>query len=282
MNLYYGFLIREILIAIVSCVTIALIILFINKHYQQTEYYKSTHCPYIKVLFNVGSKGEYLTYKALKSISGYKHLVFNCYIPKGEDETTEVDVVLIHEAGLFVIESKNFSGWIFGNEKQREWTQVLPKGNGKSEKNKFFNPIIQNDVHIKWLKKYLNYSEDIKSYVAFSNRCTFKEINIQNSNSKVLHRRGLKPDIVQDIKLSNMKLSEAEIDNIYEKLLVLTNVDEAVKLKHIEEIRSKNYICPYCGGRLVVRSVKTGYNEGKQFLGCINYPKCKYTRNIIK
>ena len=280
MNLYYGFSTDEILTAIVSCAAIVLIIVFVNKAYKRSEYYKSTHCPYMKALFNAGSKGEYLTYKALKSISGYKHMVFNCYIPKGENETTEVDAVLIHEAGLFVIESKNFSGWIFGDEKQREWTQVLPKGRGQSEKNRFFNPIIQNRVHIKWLTRYLTYNDDIRSYVAFSNRCTFKEINIQSSDSKVVHRRKLKAEIERDIDLSSTRLSETEVDKIYEKLLVLTNVEEAIKLKHIEGVKAKEYICPYCGGKLVIRTAKTGHNAGKQFLGCSNYPKCRYTRSI--
>ena len=280
MNLYYGLSMGEILAAIVSCAVIALIIVVANKAYKRSEYYKSTHCPYMKALFNVGSKGEYLTYKELKSISGYKHMVFNCYIPKGENETTEVDAVLIHEAGLFVVESKNFSGWIFGDERQREWTQVLPKGRGQSEKSRFFNPIIQNRVHIKWLKRYLGYNDEIRSYVAFSNRCTFKEINIQSCDSKVLHRHKLKEEIERDINLSSTKLSETEVDKIYEKLLVITNVEEAIKLKHIEEVKSKEYMCPYCGGKLVVRTAKTGRNVGKQFLGCINYPKCRYTRSI--
>ena len=280
MNLYYGLSMGEILAAIVSCAVIALIIVVANKAYKRSEYYKSTHCPYMKALFNVGSKGEYLTYKELKSISGYKHMVFNCYIPKGENETTEVDAVLIHEAGLFVVESKNFSGWIFGDERQREWTQVLPKGRGQSEKSRFFNPIIQNRVHIKWLKRYLGYNDEIRSYVAFSNRCTFKEIIIQSCDSKVLHRHKLKEEIERDINLSSTKLSETEVDKIYEKLLVITNVEEAIKLKHIEEVKSKEYMCPYCGGKLVVRTAKTGRNAGKQFLGCINYPKCRYTRSI--
>ena len=56
--------------------------------------------------------------------------LFNLYIPKLNDETTEVDVVLIHPKGFFVIESKNYNGWIFGSEKNRYWTQTLPMGRG--------------------------------------------------------------------------------------------------------------------------------------------------------
>ncbi|MFT4363798.1 topoisomerase DNA-binding C4 zinc finger domain-containing protein [Staphylococcus aureus] len=38
---------------------------------------------------------------------------------------------------------------------------------------------------------------------------------------------------------------------------------------------SNNEKCPRCNHELVVRTSKNG-----QFLGCSNYPNCKYTRNI--
>lgn len=34
-------------------------------------------------------------------------------------------------------------------------------------------------------------------------------------------------------------------------------------------------VCPRCGGKLVVRHGKYG-----TFMGCSNYPKCRYTREI--
>ena len=66
----------------------------------------------------LGEIGEYLIWKELKSFErkGGRFL-FNLYIPKANDETTEIDVVLIHPKGFFVIESKNYNGWIFGNER---------------------------------------------------------------------------------------------------------------------------------------------------------------------
>ena len=74
-------------------------------------------------------------------------------MPKENGETSEIDVLMIHNKGIFVFERKNFSGWIFGNEIQRMWTQTLPKGRGRSHKESFFNPIMQNRTHIKTLIK---------------------------------------------------------------------------------------------------------------------------------
>ncbi len=69
--------------------------------------------------------------------------------------TSEVDIVLITQKGVFVFESKNYSGWIFGDEKNKNWAVSLPNG----EKNQFYNPIMQNKTHLKWMSNFVG--EDI-------------------------------------------------------------------------------------------------------------------------
>lgn len=66
-----------------------------------------------------------------------------------------VIILLINNHGVFVFESKNYSGWIFGNERSKTWTQTLPQGKGKSHKEHFLNPIMQNKLHIKWIKSLI-------------------------------------------------------------------------------------------------------------------------------
>ena len=69
-----------------------------------------------------GRLGEYETYRLLKSFEkkGARFL-FNVYLPKGNNETTEIDVLMIGQNGIIVFESKNYSGWIFGDERYRSW-----------------------------------------------------------------------------------------------------------------------------------------------------------------
>lgn len=71
---------------------------------------------------------------------------------------------------------------------------------------------------------------------------------------------------------------------LYNKLKVLTNVDEATRIKHINDIDkkvSKNLkICPICNRELIVRTAKRGQHVGKKFYGCSGYPACKYTKDI--
>lgn len=78
---------------------------------------------------NVGQYGEYLTEYALlsRSMEGYYVVLKNLYLPM-KGKTTEIDLLMIHEKGIFVFESKNYSGWIFGSEDQLKWTQCFKSG----------------------------------------------------------------------------------------------------------------------------------------------------------
>ncbi|MDE5564288.1 MAG: NERD domain-containing protein, partial [Oscillospiraceae bacterium] len=117
-----------------------------QEEYIRESYYEITKIPYHTLLYDNtstgrGRYGEYLTYTYLKSFeaNGGKFL-FNLYIPKGHDQTTEIDILLICSKGIFCFESKNYSGWIFGNEYQKNWCQTLPQWNRKSHKEYFNNP----------------------------------------------------------------------------------------------------------------------------------------------
>ena len=107
---------------------------------------KQTGKGFFQTFTDKGNYGEFLSYKYLFMTPGKREFIHNCYLPT-EKGTTEIDLLMIHETGLYVVESKNYSGWIFGDEKQKDWTQVL---GGK--KIKFFNPIRQNAGHIKALR----------------------------------------------------------------------------------------------------------------------------------
>lgn len=99
----------------------------------------------------VGKRGEKLTERELKWVRlfGRKGKILrNVYIPKDNGETSEIDVVYITQKGIFVIESKNFSGWIFGDDKSAYWTASLPNG----KKNRFYSPVKQNETHMRWLE----------------------------------------------------------------------------------------------------------------------------------
>lgn len=56
-------------------------------------------------------------------------------------EYVQIDCVAINQQGIFVFESKDYSGYIYGDGLHKSWTQVLNYG---KTKHQFYNPIRQN------------------------------------------------------------------------------------------------------------------------------------------
>lgn len=205
--------------------------------YKDSAYKIASGNSFFKTIINKGNYGEFLTFNKLENLNGHNKLMTNLYIPKADGTTTEIDLIMISETGIYVFESKNYSGWIFGGEKQRYWTQTLPN----KQKNKFFNPIWQNKGHITALKSVVGiYIENLyKSYIIFSERCTLKKINVTSRNTNVIKRDCLSQQINRDLLESEKVLSVERIDNIYEKLKKYCLADKALKQAHINDIKFK-------------------------------------------
>ncbi len=186
---------------------------------------------------DTGKYGEYLSYHYLRDYTnlGGKFL-FNTYLPMENNKTTEIDLILLYPFGIFVIESKNYSGWIFGNEKDKYWTQVLSTGKGKSEKKQFYNPIAQNKGHIRQLRKYIPEKIPIYSMIVFSERCELKNITTSSTNTKVIKRDQLRWNI--DMIKLQFPIEQEEIDRIYQQLYPYTKVTDEVKQQHIQQFET--------------------------------------------
>ncbi|MBK3497214.1 NERD domain-containing protein [Viridibacillus sp. YIM B01967] len=134
---------------------------------------------------------EYLTLQEIhRLIPGHHHLLASVYLPKAKGhELTEVDIVLIHTSGIYAVESKNYSGWIFGREEDYKWTCSL----SNRQKNRFYNPIKQNQTHIKALQKTLSNINPLhfRSLVVFSEGCELKSVTVSSDHVQVLKRNNL-------------------------------------------------------------------------------------------
>lgn len=95
-----------------------------------------------------GYIGELKVNLRLKLLGSQFILMPNLLLDNGNGNTSQIDHVVLSEYGIFVIETKNYTGWIFGNEKSDNWLQVIFK-----ERHYFRNPIKQNLSHIYALKK---------------------------------------------------------------------------------------------------------------------------------
>lgn len=222
-------------------IAIVILIMIIKIHnFNKTTYHQSTNNSYFGTIHDIGKNGEYQIFKQLQFLEkkGCKFL-FNVYIPKDNGETTEIDVMLLSPKGIIVFESKNYSGWIFGNEKYKNWTQTLPQGRGKSHKEHFLNPVMQNNLHIKCLKKVIGKEYPIYSIIAFSERCTLKDITIYSKDIQVIKRNDIHSAVSKIFNpIENLIISDNEIQKLYDLLYPYSQVSEQVKQEHINNINN--------------------------------------------
>lgn len=239
----------------------------------------------------VGERGENILYNHLKIISDKSYILSNLYIPKRNGSTSEIDVLYINREGIHVFESKNYSGWIFGNEKNRYWTKIL-YNNFKKEKLSFYNPARQNKNHIKYLKDYLK-TVDVSyfSYLVFSDNATFKDVKLESSIHTLCHYNEVNNLVLKNKAERNNKLSAERMANLYEKLSCLKSeaeIEIGKKKEHIKNIEAlkkrlesekKLGTCPICGARLKKKVASRGKYKGSEFISCSNYPKCRYIKS---
>lgn len=171
--------------------------------------------------------GEYSIYQKLERINWYGKIFINLYLPQWETVTdTEVDLIFIHQSWIYVIESKDYRGWIFGNSHDTQWTQSFSKW----AKFRFYNPIRQNYSHIKSLEKLIpEYKNYIKWMVVFSNRSSFKKISCPNET--VIHTNSISNEISE-----NVILWESDVSNISNILMKYSKHSSEQEILHTHEI----------------------------------------------
>lgn len=186
--------------------------------------------------------------------------------------TTQIDHVIVSRYGIFVVETKNMSGWIFGDEKNPQWTQSL-----FGKKYKFQNPLHQNYRHTKSLSEFLNLDHSkFISIVMFWGGREFKT----SFPSNVMNR-----GYISHIKSHTTVLfSDQEVQDIAESLRKgMLSKSWATHREHVSSLKdrfSSTTECPKCGNPLVLRTAKSGTNAGSRFYGCTKYPTCRYIAKI--
>lgn len=216
----------------------ALLRVFLRRQeFKGSKYATASGNSYAKTVSSKGNSGEYLTFLELEKLEGDKRILTNLYLPGKDGKTTEIDLLMIHSTGIYVFESKNYSGWIFGDDKARYWTQSLNGG----KKNKFFNPIWQNRGHISALSKVLGngYEDHLFSYIVFSERCELKKSINELQGVVVLKRNRLLLKLRQDMSDRNAIFMKAEMDELEELLKTFTLADDVTKATHVESVMAK-------------------------------------------
>ena len=203
--------------------------------YRQSSYGAVSGNGFWRTITDKGNYVEFLTFRILEKMRGYNRLLTNVYIPKADGTTTEIDLLMINRAGIYVFESKNYGGWIFGDEKSIHWTTSLKGG----RRIRFLSPVIQNNVHIKALRKLLGKAggHAFFSYIIFSQRCELKKITITSPDIYVMKRETLYSALRTDMSRRPDILTDDQVIAFYEILQKHSLADTQMKQKHIQNIR---------------------------------------------
>ncbi|MBF2720431.1 NERD domain-containing protein [Psychrobacter sp. NG254] len=145
----------------------------------------------------------------LKLEKNVYHRLNGITLPRANGGSTQIDHIIVSVYGIFVIETKNYKGWIYGSEKQKQWTQAFPNGS----KFKFQNPLRQNYLHIRTLADLLGLELSyFHSMIVFIGECELK-------TRDELPEHVLTSGMVSYVKKKQDKiLTEDEVKSIVEQI----------------------------------------------------------------
>jgi restriction system protein len=203
------------------------------------------------------------------------HLIPNVTLPT-PDGTTQIDHIIVSRYGIFVIETKTYKGWIYGNERDPQWTQVIYR-----RKERFQNPLRQNYKHTKTLSDLTGLPHGyFKSMVVFVGDSKFKTempTNVVHIRDFIRHIKSHETPIIKDEQV-------AEIAEVIQQWA--GTVSDEQRRQHVKNLRRNKQAvhvdagspaCPRCGAAMVLR---TSRKDGSQFWGCPKYPACRGTRQV--
>lgn len=216
-----------------------------------------------------GEEGEQEVAQILRSLPRKYRVINDALIPRGNG-TAQIDHIVVSPHGIFVIETKNHFGNVFGNDDSENWTKSC-----RGERYEFYNPVRQNRAHVAALAELLRVDRrKFVPIVAFTPRA---ELDVTSSEIVTSTDR-LKETI---LGFSGKVLDAEETAEIELKILAANRGSEKARTEHAEfarraaeasESKIGRGICPRCGGRLVPRRGPYG-----DFTGCSNYPRCRFT-----
>ena len=154
--------------------------------------------------------------KLLKEGINPKAIFHDLYVQKPNGEYTQIDIAVATKVGIIVFEVKDYSGWIFGNEHQKYWTQLLAYG---QERHRFYNPVMQNAGHIQTIRRCLPQNPGIPIYsvIVFFGNSELKDVTCNADNTFVIY-----PSSIRQVISEILMQPDANFGNKYEIMNLFT------------------------------------------------------------
>ncbi|MGI8362038.1 nuclease-related domain-containing protein [Bacillus cereus] len=179
-----------------------------------------------------GKAGEKLVKRILSKLDSQSYCVLHDVTVNTEyGDTTQIDHIVIAETGVFVIETKNYEGWIYGSEKAARWTQGIFRKNSS-----FQNPFRQNYKHIKAIEWAMEQQLPCISIAAFHPKCSLKRVDVHSKGKHALYYNDLKSCIES---YTEVQLTNDEVQHIYLTMLRANITDKGIEKKHVKYLQNK-------------------------------------------
>ncbi|EEL61854.1 hypothetical protein bcere0025_54190 [Bacillus cereus F65185] len=179
-----------------------------------------------------GKAGEKLVKRILSKLDPKSYFVLhNVTVYTEYGDTTQIDHLVIAETGVFVVETKNYEGWIYGSEKAARWTQGIFR-----KKSSFQNPFRQNYKHIKAIEWVMEQQLPCISIAAFHPKCSLKRVNVSSKDKHVLYYNDLKKCIES---YTDLQITNDEVNHIYQTMLRANITDKGIEKKHVKYLQNK-------------------------------------------
>lgn len=202
-----------------------------------------------------GKKGEEKVKKELDKLKEYHKVINNfTYLNSKTNTSHQIDHILIHPHGVFVIETKNYYGTIISDTDDVFWLKII-----KGEKQIISNPINQNQSHMRIITRLLEKKYEVISVIVFvkNNAPYVGDYNVINIK-----------DLLPLIKTHPYQklLTEEDIKNVYKTLRGLNSKVSAKDHKQsVERVKEEkrflqeekafaieNRICPRCNIKMSI------------------------------
>ena len=212
-------------------IVVSIIVFFIYRKLYNVRLLKSVTQTY---------RGTYsertLVHQLLKMGIPSDMIFHDLYLKKDNGKYSQSDVIAITTVGIIVFEVKDHSGWLFGSGHQQQWTQVLNYGR---EKNRFYNPVLQNNTHIEeWKKRYPEFQNiPFFSVIIFYGDCELKKISNLPYNCYVINDLALH-SAYESILTENAPITVSNIETIRSHFLeaAANGNNPEIKQQHIQNI----------------------------------------------
>lgn len=197
--------------------------------------------------------------KALKRLDKNNYMILNNIVLTSSRKEYKFDTIIISKYGIFIIKYVDYDSKIYGDDRELQWIQL------KDNKKIYFdNPVRDLHSNVRVIAELLDLNEKyFIPIVVFTKEATLS-LDIKDKVTQV----EFLDDVVKTYKKEIIKYGLGEIRDTILSGKVEKRTNDTSEPSNIN-------VCPKCGSKLVKRKGKYG-----DFVGCSNYPNCKYTREL--